>query len=101
MWHAASMSVHAAPGALRARSGLELCWTFADIPVARPERIVVVALTEHQAPTGNARRARAWHCPLDVTQGARAAHRGRTAVVRRDAAPDLLDPLLAEWLRRR
>lgn len=76
---------------------LQAAWDSLD----RPERIVVVALAEGQAATGT-RVAREHGAARSTLQKAlERLVEAEQHVVRRGVRPTLLDPLLAEWLRRR
>jgi len=77
--------------------GLQAVWDVLD----RPERIVVLALAEGQAPTGT-RVAQEHRLARSSLQTALSRLVGAEQhVVRREERPVLLDPLLGEWLRRR
>jgi hypothetical protein len=67
----------------------------------RPSRAVALALADGQAPTGS--RAAAEHRIARSTLQAALAKlvRAQQHVVRDESGPRLLDPLFAEWLRRR
>jgi uncharacterized protein len=68
----------------------------------RIERIVCIALADGQAPTGT-RVADEHRVPRSTLQDAleRLLSDGREVQRREDGTPHLLDPLFAEWLRRR
>jgi hypothetical protein len=70
--------------------------------LSRVERIVCVALADGQAPTGT-RVADDHRVPRSTLQDAlgRLLSDGRQVQRREDGTPYLLDPLFAEWLRRR
>ncbi len=70
--------------------------------VGRVERIVLVALADHQAPTGS-RVASEHRIARSTLQDALARLIADERHVHRDehGHPELLDPLLGEWLRRR
>lgn len=76
---------------------LQAVWDGLD----RVERLVAVALAEGQAPTGSRTAQRHAIARSSLQAGLDRLLGAQQHVVRSDGGPILLDPLLAEWLRRR